>query len=135
MSHFYGVLRNSVNQNKTLRGFKTHGFDGTLASWNGAIGIRIYQNSDGQDCFRVYQTSWHGQGINEEIASGVIGEKVNSRTLGTQCPSCESYELISVDHIETDSGSAWQKINCNSCKATWKDIYKLTGYDNLEKGY
>ena len=79
MSHFYGVLRNSVNQDKTSRGFKTHGLDGTLASWNGAISMRIYQNSDGKDCFRVYQTSWHGQGINEEIASGVIGETINDK--------------------------------------------------------
>ena len=34
---------------------------------------------------------------------------------------------------ETDSSSAWQNIECNSCKVTWQDVYKLTGYDNLTK--
>ena len=48
-----------------------------MASWNGAISVRIYTDSDGVDRFRVYQTSWHGQGINEEIASGIIGEQTN----------------------------------------------------------
>ena len=55
------------------------------------------------------------------------------KTSGQQCPSCESYEITSLDHVEIDNGSAWQEVKCDSCKATWQDVYKLTGYDNLEK--
>ena len=41
--------------------------------------------------------------------------------------------LHHIDHVEIDNGSAWQEVKCDSCKATWQDVYKLTGYDNLEK--
>lgn len=54
------------------------------------------------------------------------------KTSGQQCPSCEAHEVTTVDHVETDGGSAWQEVKCDSCEATWQDIYKLTGYDNLE---
>ena len=54
------------------------------------------------------------------------------KTSGLQCPACEAYEVTTIDRVETDDGSAWQEVNCDSCKATWQDIYKLTGYDNLE---
>jgi len=56
------------------------------------------------------------------------------KTSGLQCPSCGAYEVTSIDHVETDSGSAWQEVNCDSCKSTWQDIYTLTGYDNLKRG-
>ena len=53
---------------------------------------------------------------------------------GLQCPTCQRYEVTSVGHVETDNGSAWQEVSCDYCKATWKDIYQLTGYDNLKVG-
>jgi len=53
------------------------------------------------------------------------------KTSGQQCPVCELYKVTALDHVETENGSAWQKIQCNSCKSTWLDTYKLTGYDNL----
>ena len=52
---------------------------------------------------------------------------------GQQCPSCEAYEVTTTDHVETDGGFGWQEVRCDSCEATWQDVYTLTGYDNLEK--
>ena len=61
--------------------------------------------------------------------------KTNEQYIETsyRCPSCDSIDITSVDDVETDSNSAWQNIECNSCKVTWQDVYKLTGYDNLTK--
>ena len=53
---------------------------------------------------------------------------------GQQCPSCDSYETASLDQVSTDGGTAWYEVECKSCKATWQDIYTLTGYDNLIEG-
>ena len=55
------------------------------------------------------------------------------KTSGLQCPSCEAYEVTTTDHVETDGGFGWQEVRCDSCEATWQDVYTLTGYDNLEK--
>lgn len=77
MAHFYSTANNGVHQTKTMRGFKNHGMDFNMASWNGAISVRIYTDSDGVDRFRVSQTTHYGRGVSEELASGIIGEQTN----------------------------------------------------------
>ena len=77
MAHFYSTANNGVHQTKTMRGFKNQGMDFNMASWNGAISVRIYTDSDGVDRFRVSQTTWCGNGVSEELASGIIGEQIN----------------------------------------------------------
>ena len=46
--------------------------------------------------------------------------KTNEQYIETsyRCPSCDSIDITSVDDVETDSSSAWQNIECNSCKVT-----------------
>jgi len=40
--------------------------------------------------------------------------------------------VVAARLVETDDGSAWQEMICFECNATWQDIYKLVGYDNLK---
>ena len=43
---------------------------------------------------------------------------------GVRCPYCNS-EDIEGGFVETGEGRAWQKIKCNNCDYSWRDIYKL----------
>ncbi len=52
---------------------------------------------------------------------------------GNHCPACENGD-IKGGFVEVLTGEAWQHITCNNCKASWHDIYTLTGYNNLKKG-
>ena len=47
------------------------------------------------------------------------------------CPCCDS-SSIEGGHVEVECSSAWQQITCNDCGATWNDIFKLTGYADLD---
>jgi hypothetical protein len=73
MSHFYGTLRGSRGE-ATRQGTATSGMHTVAASWRGAIYVHLHVDSDGRDCFSVYQGTWHGAGIREPIATGIIGE-------------------------------------------------------------
>ena len=42
--------------------------------WHGAIYVDVWHNAQiGLDCFRVTQTPWHGVGVTEVIAEGILG--------------------------------------------------------------
>ena len=47
------------------------------------------------------------------------------------CPCCGSDEITG-GCVEIDGSSASQAVSCHSCGANWNDIYKLTGYDDLD---
>ena len=50
---------------------------------------------------------------------------------GSKCPACNS-ESINGDEIEPEGAStAWRNCDCNDCGATWTEILKVTGFDNL----
>ena len=75
MSHFYGILENTINQNKTLRGHKTTGIECSCASWKGSIRVVLWHDEENnQDCFQVSQQKWHGVGKEKIIKQGVIGK-------------------------------------------------------------
>ncbi len=72
MAQFYGTLLGSHGQASRLGG-KASGLNTIAASWNGGIEVSIHYNSEtGEDRFCIYQTPWHGQGINELIATGFL---------------------------------------------------------------
>lgn len=73
MSHFYGTMKGSRGE-ATRCGTKNSGMRVTAASWAGAITTELYIDDQGRDCFRVLQRPWHGRGVSEVIAEGVIGE-------------------------------------------------------------
>lgn len=47
------------------------------------------------------------------------------------CPQCGATNITG-GFVEIEGCKAFQKVGCNSCDATWNDIYRLVGYDNLE---
>ena len=73
MSHFYGTLKGARGE-ATRRGHKTTGIHTIAASWCGGIGVSLYVDEQGRDCFRVEQIRWHGAGVHELLAEGVLGQ-------------------------------------------------------------
>ena len=52
---------------------------------------------------------------------------------GNKCPNCGCEEdSIEADHMNTDGDYAWCSCNCSRCRATWTDIYRLMGYNDLD---
>ena len=77
MSHFYGVLDGSRGK-ATRCATKKSGLKATAAGWGGCITVYLdHDEKTGLDSFRIYQSKWHGKGIDEDIASGIIGEQAS----------------------------------------------------------
>ena len=75
MSHFYGCAQG--NRGHASRGgSKKSGYHTIAASWDGAIEVRLgHDAKTDTNYYVVYQTKWHGKGIEREIARGIIGEE------------------------------------------------------------
>lgn len=73
MSHFYGTLQGSRGQ-ATRCGTKDSGITATAASWQGAVMTHLWTDAMGVNRFRVVQTKWHGHGMDEILAEGVVGQ-------------------------------------------------------------
>ena len=74
MSHFYGSIQG--NRGATTRGgTKTSGYHTIAASWDGAIEVKlIYHPKTDKNHYVIYQSKWHGKGVEQPITSGIIGE-------------------------------------------------------------
>lgn len=75
MAHFLGEVMGQRGKASRL-GSKQSGLRVTAASWAGAIRVELYVNADGRDSFRVVQDTWHGAGVSEVLAVGVLGVRV-----------------------------------------------------------
>jgi len=53
---------------------------------------------------------------------------------GVRCPFCGSDDLHT-GRLQTDAGIAWQRVECCSCEARWKDQYNLTDIDRDEDSW
>ena len=74
MSHYYGTLQGSRGQ-ATRCGTKYSGMETVAASWDGAIRVILQHDPrTGENLFKVEQVRWNGSGVNEIIATGVIGK-------------------------------------------------------------
>jgi C4-type Zn-finger protein len=53
--------------------------------------------------------------------------------MGNHCPVCEGRDIDSSAN-GAEYGEDWCSVSveCENCGATWKDIYKLTGFSDLE---
>lgn len=51
---------------------------------------------------------------------------------GSLCPNCGSKNMEGTGKSNTDDTWHSEGILCLDCKATWDDIYDLSGYDNLQ---
>jgi len=63
----------------------------------------------------------------------IVTSKKYVKDGGSYCPVCKS-KNISGDGLDLDGTQVWSRIICQDCGADWIDYYKLTGYDNLNKG-
>lgn len=61
----------------------------------------------------------------------LMGQRTYLKHGGGKCPACES-KAISADELNIDGAQAWCGVSCNDCGATWNDVYKLAGYEELE---
>tara|TARA_R110002020_G_scaffold98732_4_gene234773 strand:- start:4683 stop:4934 length:252 start_codon:yes stop_codon:yes gene_type:complete len=79
MSHFYGSIPTSARKTvATARGHASTGLTTRAASWQGAIEVELWHNTEtGKDEYVVWQRAHHGHGVNEILVKGVIGERVN----------------------------------------------------------
>lgn len=52
--------------------------------------------------------------------------------VGCECPvkACGSTDIVGGE-TEMGGNYATQEVSCNACGATWFDVYKLIGYDQL----
>ena len=54
---------------------------------------------------------------------------------GMTCPACRAAEAVeSAGQFEVSDRTATQQVRCLFCGATWVDVYRLTGFDSLERG-
>jgi hypothetical protein len=72
MSHFYGVLQGTRGP-ATRCGDRRSGITTHAASWNGAIRVSTFVDRFGNDCYRIEEVAWHGNGTYKPIAEGVFG--------------------------------------------------------------
>ena len=50
---------------------------------------------------------------------------------GGCCPACRSGQ-IEGDSFDYEAAQVWQRIRCLACSASWTDIYRLQGYEDLD---
>lgn len=50
---------------------------------------------------------------------------------GCQCPVCGS-DNIEANGSDVQGETCYQDVSCNECDASWNDVYKLVGYDDLK---
>ena len=73
MSRLYGVVQGASRTAATRRAHRV--LTTTAATWHGAIEVSITVAEDGTERFEVVQRTWHGAGINQVLASGIVGMK------------------------------------------------------------
>lgn len=52
---------------------------------------------------------------------------------GAYCPACRTTQITG-GTIDIDGTEAFQEVSCNNCGASWNDLYRLVGFDDLETG-
>lgn len=65
-------------------------------------------------------------------AAGPMTDEQYLAVHGCLCPSCGDSDGISGGSIQIDGGSASQTVVCNACGGSWTDLYKLSGYTDLD---
>lgn len=70
MAHFRGVVQGSRGE-ASRNGGKASGLQTTAASWQGAVGVYLYER-DGVDCARVCLKPWHGHGVSRALYDGPV---------------------------------------------------------------
>ena len=74
MAHFRGEVDGARSTASRL-GHKNTGLSTTAQTWSGAIRVRVWWDESARvDRFEVDQIAHHGSGIEQRLASGIVGE-------------------------------------------------------------
>ena len=49
-----------------------------------------------------------------------------------KCHACEGENIQAVSEFNGDGIERWQEIECQDCNATWKDVYRFIGKEQVE---
>lgn len=62
-------------------------------------------------------------------------EKEYAKAMGLLCPACGAQEAsTSAEYPDAPAaGDVRWKASCTACGATWRDVFTLARYENLEK--
>lgn len=71
MAHFYGTIDGNRGTASRL-GTAKSGLRTVAASWQGAVDVRLYCNTDGVDRCRVMLVPWHGAGTSRVLYDGPV---------------------------------------------------------------
>ena len=52
---------------------------------------------------------------------------------GVSCPFCGSGDLEVVGGPQADGRDCWQEVECRACRKTWRDVYRLVGYEGMDE--
>lgn len=87
MAHFRSTIKGHRGEASRL-GTKTSGMDATVASWQGAVSVRLWHDEEtGQDMAEVALATHHGAGVNRVLYRGpVCGATCECSDPG--CPVC-----------------------------------------------
>jgi hypothetical protein len=70
-----------------------------------------------------------------EVYSPKVGQPIGPRQYmaqgGSICPACGS-EDMEANRLEADGSHASGDVECGGCGSTWKDVFELSGYADLE---
>ncbi len=71
MSHFYSIITGKSDRAVSRTGTKSSGIRSIVASWEGAIEVRLF-NTPGGDTFRIALLSWPNSAEKRVLLSGHI---------------------------------------------------------------
>lgn len=64
---------------------------------------------------------------------GALSDRQYLKHSAAVCPVCQSTQITS-ETVEADGASGSANITCCACGSQWVDIWRVTGYDNLNEG-
>lgn len=63
--------------------------------------------------------------------SKVLAAKQLKRAQESRCPYC-GHDQVEGDHVQIESGEAWQQVSCDDCDRRWYEIYTLTRIGEID---
>ena len=51
---------------------------------------------------------------------------------GVGCPFCGNGNLEVIENLQADGRDCWQEVECKDCHKTWRDVYRLVGYEGTD---
>jgi hypothetical protein len=92
VAHFYGILQGNRGEASRL-GTTSSGMDATVASWQGAVSVRLwYDSATDTDMADVSLIPWHGAGDNVRLYAGpVSGAKLRAIGGDGPCGGCTAW--------------------------------------------